>query len=126
MSEVNTTDYENRVLTGLRRALINSGQQRGAQYEGSSEQRVVVEEVRLETSSTGPNMISILYRDRRRPECLFGWQREAVEPTSSTDVSPLGPELWTTITYANFTEHVEGSPDGLPADCLQDEITWTN
>lgn len=123
---MNTTDYENEVLADLRKTLLESGQQTGAHHEGSSEQRVVVEEVRLETSSTGPNMISVLYRDLRRPECLFGWRREAVEPTSPTGVSSLGPGLWASIAWANFWEHVEGSPEGLPADCSQDAITWTN
>lgn len=123
---MDTVEYETTVLADLRKTLLSSWRQEGAQYEGSTEQRVLVEEVRLETASTGPNMISILYRDRRRPECLFGWQVEAVEPTSPTDVSSLGPELWTTIIWANFTEYVEGSPDGLPDDCLQDGITWTN
>lgn len=122
---MNTTDYENKVLAELRKVLLNSEQQKGAQYEGSSEQLVTVEEVRLETSSTGPNMISILYRDRRRPECLFGWRREAVEPISPTGVLD-GPEFWAIVAHANFWEHVEGSSDGLPADCLQDDITWTN
>ena len=78
--------------------------------------RIVVEEVRLEDSSDEA-MVVVLYREHRRPECLFGWRMEAMEA--------MEPELWTTIVWANFIEHVIGTPYGLPAKCSEEGITWT-
>ena len=77
----------------------------------------MVEDVRIEYCSDGQAVIIVLYRDLRRPECLFGWSREAREAEE--------PEIWTTIVWANFHEHVIGSPYGLPAECRQEGIIWT-
>jgi hypothetical protein len=77
----------------------------------------VVEEVRLEGPS-GEGMVAVLYRDLRRPECLFGWRMEATGPEYE-------PDIWATIVCANFLEHVIGTPHGLPAECSGEGITWT-
>ncbi len=63
-------------------------------------------------------MVVVLYRDLRRPERLFGWRMEATEAEDE-------PEIWTTIVWANFREHVIGTPHGLPAECSDGGITWT-
>jgi hypothetical protein len=71
----------------------------------------------MECCSDGQAVIIVLYRDLRRPECLFGWSREAQEAEE--------PEIWTTIVWANFHEHVIGSPYGLPAECRKEGNMWT-
>ena len=78
----------------------------------------MVEEVRLEDSSN-EGMVVVLYRDLRRPERLFGWRMGAIEPEEDQ-------EMWTMMVWANFQEHVIGTPYGLPAECSEEGITWTS
>ncbi len=115
---MNKAEYEQQVLQKVQRSLAD---------DESLKQRITVEEVRLETSSTPPSMIVILYRDLKRPECLFGWRREAVEPTRPEE-EPfiIGPGIHATIVSANFEEYIEGTPYGLPEDRSPDTINWTN
>ncbi len=111
------SEYRALVVGELRRRLLDPDG--GAKTPGREdpEGRVVVEEVRL---GDPPNegMVVVLYRDVRRPGCLFGWRMEAVEPEDE-------PEIWTTVVWANFREHVIGTPHGLPAKCSEEGITWT-
>jgi hypothetical protein len=110
-------EYQARVLGELRWRLLDSdGRAKTLDREGTGS-RVVVEEVRLGDPSDG-GMVVVLYRDLRRPECLFGWRMEAMEPEDET-------EIWATIVWANFLEHVIGTPHGLPAECSGKGITWT-
>jgi hypothetical protein len=88
----------------------------GEVSEGTAK-HVVVEDVRMECCSDGQAMITVQYRDLRRSECLLGWSREVQEAEE--------PEIWTTIVWANFHEHVIGSPYGLPAECRKEGIMWT-
>ena len=110
------SEYQARVVGELRRLLLDLDGRAKTLDEGTGS-RVVVEEVRLEDSSGG-GIVVMLYRDHRRPECLFGWRMEAMEAENE-------PELWTTIVWANFIEHVIGTPYGLPAECSEEGITWT-
>ncbi len=115
---MNKTDYEQQVLRKVQRSLAD---------DESLARKITVEEARLETSSTGPGMIVVLYRDLKRPECLFGWRREALEPTRPGEPFPIiGPEIHATIVSANFGEYIEGTPHGLPEDCSPDGVNWTN
>ena len=116
-------DYEKRVLEGVRKALLNPECGPGE----LDEERFAVEEVRMDPSATDPRMIVILYRDRSRPKCLFGYRVEAMEPAEwyADGSSPMGSELWTTIVWANFREYVVGTPYGLPKDCSPEGINWT-
>jgi hypothetical protein len=110
-------EYQARILGELRRRLLDpDGRAKTLDREGTGS-RVVVEEVRLEGHS-GEGMVAVLYRDLRRPECLFGWRMGAMEPEYE-------PEIWATIVWANFLEHVIGTPHGLPAECSGEGITWT-
>jgi hypothetical protein len=43
---------------------------------------------------------------------------EAMEPEDE-------PDIWATIVWANFLEHVIGTPHGLPAGYSEEGITWT-
>ena len=97
----------------------------GEPAEEEVERKVTVEEVRWDTFSTNTTMIVVLYRDPRRPECLFGYRREAMEPVERADDLPIGPGLWMTIVLANFREYVVGTPYGLPKDCSPKGMNWT-
>ena len=112
------SEYQARMLGELRRRLLDpDGRAKTLDREGTGS-RVVVEEVRPEGPS-GEGMVAVLYRDLRRPECLFGWRIEAMEPEDE-------PDIWATIVWANFLEHVTGTPHGLPAGCSEEGITWTS
>lgn len=109
------SDCHNHVLAELRRLLLGlDGRPKPLGGEGTQE-RVVVEDVRMEDYPEG-EMVIVLYRGLLRPECLFGWGMEAQGAEEQ--------EIWTTIVWANFCEHVIGSPRGLPAECRQEGITW--
>ena len=110
------SDYQKRVLAGLRRLLLDpDGGPKRLGPEGTGE-RVMVEDARIEDYLEG-EMVIVLYRDLLRPECLFGWKMEAQQDED--------PEIWTTLVWANFCEHVIGTPYGLPAECREEGITWT-
>ena len=110
-------EYQTRTLGRCAGACSTpTGGPRTLDREGTGS-RVVVEEVRLEGPS-GEGMVAVLYRDLRRPECLFGWRMEAMKPEYE-------PDIWATIVCANFLEHVIGTPHGLPAECSGEGITWT-
>jgi hypothetical protein len=110
--------YQARVVGELRRLLLGlDGCPKTLDWEGTGS-RVVVEEVRLEDTSN-EGMVVVLYRDLRRPECLFGWRMGAIEPEEDQ-------EIWTTIVWANFNEHVIATPYGLPVECSEEGITWTS
>ncbi len=81
---------------------------------------MVVEDVRLEDSSE--EMVVVLYRDLKRPGCHFGWRMEATVPKEEPEMEP---ELWMTIVWTNFIEHVISTPYGLPAKRSEEGITWT-
>ena len=115
--EMERDEYQARVVGDLRRILLDhDGRAKTLDREGTGS-RVVVEEVRLE-GSPGEGMVAVMYRDLHRSECLFGWRMEAMEPEDE-------PEIWATIVWANFLEHVIGTSHGLPAGCSEDGITWT-
>ena len=111
------SEYQARVIGELRWLLLDLDGRAKTLDRESTRSRIVVEDVRLEGSS-GEGMVVVLYRDHRRPECLFGWRMETMEAENE-------PELWTTIVWANFIEHVIGTPYGLPAECSDEGITWT-
>jgi len=76
------SEYQARVVGELRRRLFDpDGRARTLDREGTGS-RVVVEEVGQEDSSD-EGMVVVLYRDLRRPECLFGWRMGAMSPGTS-------------------------------------------
>lgn len=127
--EIRRNEYERRVLTTLRKELL----------EGSPlverEGRIRIENVRLETSAS-PHRVDVLFREVARPGCLFGFWAPAVEEEEESSADPIvldpeegywGPEDWAgTIVVTHFEEQVEAIDLGLPPDCDPDGVTWIN
>jgi hypothetical protein len=121
------TAYERHLIKELSKQLLGPEGQALRLGEEGTASRVLGEEVLLDASSPEASEVVILYRDLQRPACRFGWRMDAVEWTSP-DRDPLlvsDPDIWTTIMWANFREHIIGSPRGLPKSCLPERITWT-
>lgn len=112
--------YERRVLEELRDLLLEPDGRTRVHAVGYLGNRVDVEEVCLGASSEGAPEVILLYRDRRRPGCLLGWRMLVVD---ASEEEPA--ELEATVLWANFMEHIEASPAGLPKDCLPEGINWT-
>lgn len=127
--EIQREEYERRVLTTLRKELLES--QPLVEREG----RVRMEDVRLETSGS-PHRVHLLFREIARPGCLFGFWASAVEDEEESSADPIvldaedghwGPEEWaSTIVVTHFEEQVEAIDLGLPPDCEPDGVTWVN
>lgn len=67
--------------------------------------------------------IAILFRENRRPECLFGFHWGSVRPWYDDDDSfAKEPEGLATLIWANWDELF--APGALPEDCDPTEITW--
>jgi len=87
---------------------------------GRPEERVFVEDVRLDAA--GPeHALIVLLRDGSRPGCLFGW-RWPMGPEWS-DASLEDPYFPAMIATANLGESLIGGP-GLPRECDPETITW--
>ena len=69
------TSYEEHVLTWLRRELIEHDHQ-----IGQGGKHISVEEIRFEPDGPEGDMIVILFREVRRPQCLFGFRIGSREP----------------------------------------------
>jgi predicted esterase YcpF (UPF0227 family) len=118
---VQRAKYEQTVLRELRKILLNPNKQPGRREEGGLADKIRVEEVRLETSELDHKVV-ILFRDLDRPQCLFGYEMEAIEwHEPGYDLRFLDPEIWTTIVWANFQERIVSQP--LPEGCSPGEIT---
>lgn len=114
--------YEQEVLREMRGLLLGpNGQPKKFEATGPGD-TIQIEDVRLDTSEPEHRIIVTL-RDLDRAECLFGFEMEAIE-WRQPGYEPyfLGPEIWTTIVWANLQERIVGKP--LPADCSPGEITW--
>jgi hypothetical protein len=115
-------EYEQTVLRELRKIMLGSdGQARRFEDEGSGE-KIRVEDVRLDTSEPDHKIV-ILLRNLDRPECVFGFDMEAVEwHEPGYDPHSLDPNIWVTIVLANFRERIMSQ--ALPEECSPGEITW--
>lgn len=85
--EISREEYEQRVLKTLREHLLEKDHH--LEYECG----LSMQEVRLDTA-VDPNEVQILFREKSRPECLFGYHAETVEweEESSADPIVLDPE----------------------------------
>jgi hypothetical protein len=64
-----------------------------------------------------------LWRNLDRPECVFGFDMEAVEwHEPGYDPHVLDPNIWVTKVSANFRERIMSQ--ALPEECSPGEITW--
>lgn len=114
-------EYEQTVLRELRSILLNPNNQTRRREVGGLGEKIRVEEVRLDTSEPEHKVV-ILFRDLDRPECLFGFDMEAIERHEpGYDLRFLDPEIWTTIVWANFQERIVTQP--LPKGCSPGEMT---
>jgi hypothetical protein len=117
---VQRAEYEQTVLRKLRRILLNPNKQTRGREDGGLGEKIRVEEVRLDTSEPEHKVV-ILFRDLDHPECLFGFDMEAIEwHEPGYDLRFLDPEIWTTIVWANFQERIVSQP--LPEGCSPGEI----
>ena len=117
------TSYEMRVLAWLRHRLI---QQEPQIWSGN--EQIIVEEVRLEPKKLEENDIVILFREKRRPHCLFGFRTDPppVQILTADGGTRLDedPEGHAEVLYVNLKEQVEAADMGLPKDCTADHIAW--
>jgi hypothetical protein len=115
--------YEQKVLVCLRRWLIEDA--RG--YPAGSSYRLTVEDVRIERTDTGDDVI-ILFREASWPECLFEFGTFAMEPRDSSgapyDPNPEYAESWASVVLANFEESLLAEGGGLPEACGPEDVTW--
>lgn len=129
--EVGREEYERRVLRTLRKELIEGGYK--GQPGGSA--RITVEDVRLDISRP-KHLVIILFRDKTRPGCLFGYRSPAIEVEIEPSADHIvldsqggywGPEEWASvITVTHFEEQVWSTTLGLPQDCDPGDITWVD
>jgi hypothetical protein len=124
-------EYERRVVEELHQLLFSPDGRTRVHTAGYLGNRVEVEEVRLSASPDGEeSAVVVLYRDMWHPEsrCLFGWRMPAAAPEEDNAAllnSEDAPSSWAEVVWANFMEHIEASPAGLPEDCSPDGINWT-
>lgn len=118
------TFYEQQVLAWLRHELLEQDP-----HLGQGEKRIVVDEVRLEQGRPEGDMVVILFREVRRPQCIFGFRMELHEPgrpvLNTLDGREIeDPDSWANVIFANFQERIEAADMGLPEDCDPAGITW--
>lgn len=118
--------YEQRVLALLKRELLEQDPR-----IGQGDKRIVIDEIRLEQQESNSEMVVILFREARRPKCIFGFRMEAHEPGHPVLRTADGrleevvdPDGWAAVIYGNLQEHIEASDMGLPEDCDPAGITW--
>jgi hypothetical protein len=116
--------YERRVLEEIRDLLLEPDGRTKAHPVGYLGNRVEVDEVRLgDPRSEGPREVVLVYRDLWRPQRPLGWR--ASVGCASDGESAMEPAMEATVLWANFMEHVEASPAGLPRGRSPEGITWT-
>ena len=109
--------YGQHLLTVLRQRLI--GQDAGI---GKGDRHITIEDIRFEREGAGDERLVILFREKRRSHCLFGfcphssyYQRSASDDEAVGDMEEI---------YANLQERVEATTMGLPNNCTSEGITW--
>ena len=122
--------YEQKVLAWLHTLLIEHDP-----HIGSGKRRIVVEEVRLEAGEPeAGDSVVILFREVRRPQCLFGFLTRARESSTPgafewqrnvwDDPEGEGPHVDADMIAARLREEVEAADIGLPEKCDATGITW--
>lgn len=125
-----TFSYEQKVLAWLHTMLIEHDPE-----IGPGKRRIVVEEVRLEAGEPEEgDSVVILFREVRRPQCIFGFRTYAREPTPPgalewqkdvwDDPDGEGPQVDADMIAARLREEVEAADIGLPMNCDPTGITW--
>ncbi len=126
-----TDTYEQKVLFWLREMLLSQDLQ-----IGSGGKRIMVDEVYLEPEGTEGNSAVIVFREKRRPHCRFGFRfplRHLALGEGGTeeqrkrwsDPEGTGPQVDADmIVYGYLTEQIEAANEGLPQACEENSITW--
>lgn len=114
---IDVAAWEQRLRDELERCVFNSD----AEHQGTG-LHLIPEAVRLEGSYPDTEVV-ILFRERRRPECLLGyrWRKfwdwvEGEEYVSKH--GPETPESMAIVIWANWEEAE------VPETCVPGEITW--
>jgi hypothetical protein len=129
-AETMATSYEQKVLAWLHTLLIEHDP-----HIGSGKRRIVVEEVRLEAvEPEAGDSVVILFREIRRPQCLFGFLTRARESSTPgafewqrnvwDNPEGEGPQVDADMIAARLREEVEAADIGLPEKCDATGITW--
>lgn len=126
--EQRRAQYEDTVLRELTKVLLDPKKQ-AERIEGE-QPRIRVEDVRLDTSEA-EHSIAILFRDLDRPECLFGYDVDAMpDPDDLGDDKAAfanwkdAAEFYATIIWANWEETIYAFDSGLPKECSSEGINW--
>jgi len=123
-SGLTVREYEGLVLGWLRQHL-----QERLSWLRSEGWMIWVEDVRLDVSEH-ERVMTILFRDGARPQCLFGWRfpsndTEETDPEARGSWGPPQAEVWAgTIILTNFEEQIMAEGLGLPPECDPEGITW--
>ncbi len=81
--------------------------------------RVEIQEIRLDDSRPRSEAV-VLMRDRKRPECLFGWRGPAWPGVSDR----IGPNVGLQGAAEMDATDVLVIGYGFPEDCFPSSITW--
>jgi hypothetical protein len=124
-----TDAYEQKVVAWLQDMLIEHDP-----HIGPGAKRIHVDEVRLETGESEGDWVVLLFREARRPQCIFGLRTPAREPTLPgtfegqrkvwDDPAGIGPQVDADMIAARLREHIEAADIGLPQECDAGGITW--
>src|SRR5947209_6887758 len=122
-----SVEYEQRVIRWLQHYLLDQDAR-----IGRPGQKITIEEVRLETTEPEDTFI-ILFRDSKRPHCVFGFRMSAINHTDphlmfpasdETQMAVEEPEIWANLIKVNLQEKIEAANYGLPDECDSEHITW--
>ena len=123
--------YEQKVLFWLREMLIEHDPQ-----FGSRGNRILIEEVYLEPEGPEGTSAVIVFREKRRPQCRFGFRFPLLRLGSDEGGTEEQPKRWRDpegegpqvdadmIVYGYLREQIEAANEGLPQACEENSITW--
>lgn len=112
---VESTSFEERIQQRLQEELLGPGATRPLPPT------ITIDEVRVEGRYPDAEIV-VLFRDRERPECRFGyrWRFADEEEAWFGDGDYFIPML----TWAYLTGLIEADGSPYPGDCIGGEVTW--
>ena len=119
-----TSPYEQYVLMWLQKELASYP------LAGPDGKDILIEDIHLEQDKQEHSDIVILFREGKRPHCLFGFRMFAREPVApeqewKENEDPEGQAIGHgTVIYGNLMERLQAADMGLPKDCLAAGVTW--
>ena len=102
---------------------------------GLGDKRITIDEVHLEPGGLEGNRVVILFREARRPYCVFGVRcpvREGFVQAATeeqrkrwNDPEGEGPQVDADmIVHGRLREQIEATTERLPQECDANSITW--